>query len=146
MVCDQLKGFAMVLYRVFIYILSFLGIRSQREAFKSKKAKTAMDCIRFCFKEENCNSLNYADLNSVGDGVKNCELQSETENEDENDIRQLIKDKRYTFYHRHQSQPKQVPISIFCFFNKRPFKFVYIVYVSVFNIISMNSLKYFLSL
>ena len=84
----------------------FLGVRSLRHVFKTETAKMTLDCILFCLKEENCKSLNYAaDLASVNDGEKNCELQSETKINDE----KLIKDKRYTFYLKHENQAKPVP-------------------------------------
>ncbi|CAB3996395.1 Hypothetical predicted protein [Paramuricea clavata] len=74
------------------------GIRSQREAFKSLRVKTSLDCVLFCFREETCNSFNYAAPTSVSDGEENCELHIETKNDDGNSL-EFLKDDRYTFYH-----------------------------------------------
>ena len=75
----------------------FPGIRSQREAFISSRAKTALDCVLFCFEQKTCKSFNYADYNSVSDGEENCELHNEIKNDDGNPL-EFLKDDRYTFY------------------------------------------------
>ena len=62
-----------------------------------------MDCLWFCIKEDRCESLNYAHSGSVGDGGRNCELLSESENDEG-----LLKDERYAFYQIFENQPKQV--------------------------------------
>ncbi|CAB4022952.1 Hypothetical predicted protein, partial [Paramuricea clavata] len=72
-------------------------IRSQREAFISSIAKTALDCVLFCFEQKTCKSFNYADYTSGRNGEENCELHNEINNDDGNSL-QFLKDDRYTFY------------------------------------------------
>ena len=75
----------------------FSGVRSQREAFISLRAKTSIHCAVFCLDEKNCKSLNYAEYASIKDGQENRELHNETKNEDGN-LLEFLKDDRYTFY------------------------------------------------
>ena len=48
----------------------FPGVRSQREAFISSRAKTALDCVLFCFEQKACKSFNYADYRIVNYTMK----------------------------------------------------------------------------
>ncbi|CAB3997800.1 Hypothetical predicted protein [Paramuricea clavata] len=73
------------------------GVRSQREAFISLRAKTSIQCAVFCLDEKTCKSLNYAEYASVKHGQENCELHNETKNDDGNPL-EFLKDDRYTFY------------------------------------------------
>jgi hypothetical protein len=78
--------------------LTFSGVRSQREAYISLRAKTALDCVLFCIRGKlTCTSLNYAESTLVNDGNDNCQLHNETKNDDENSLK-FVKDDRYTFY------------------------------------------------
>ncbi|CAB3993597.1 Hypothetical predicted protein [Paramuricea clavata] len=103
-----------------LYFKMKQGIRSQREAYMSLRAKTAMDCVLFCFEEKRtCTSLNYAEPTLVNDGEENCELHEKTKNDDDNSL-EFLKDDRYTFYQNTQKtenateQPNTPPLNRSC--------------------------------
>ena len=74
--------------------------------------KTSLDCVLLCFRENTCNSFNYAEPTSVSDGEENCELHIETKNDDGNSL-EFLKDDRYTFFHIPEVSDEQVSILLF---------------------------------